>query len=88
MGWTVAIGVDTHKDVHVAVAFDALGVQLGSREIAATVKHAEFLGASEARFGDGSRRRLKLEEPARLVKSMCARVLVRSAVRAAVLSCL
>ena len=36
MGWTVSIGVDTHKDVHVAVAFDALGVELGSREVAAT----------------------------------------------------
>jgi hypothetical protein len=29
MQWTVAIGVDTHKDVHVAVAFDALGAQIG-----------------------------------------------------------
>jgi transposase len=28
MGWTVAIGVDTHKDVHVAVACDRLGGQL------------------------------------------------------------
>jgi transposase len=37
MEWTVAIGVDTHKDVHVAVALDALGGQLDSREIAATV---------------------------------------------------
>src|SRR5713101_6319173 len=36
MQWTVAVGVDTHKDVHVAVAFDALGAQLGSREIATT----------------------------------------------------
>jgi transposase len=36
MEWTVAIGVDTHKDVHVAVAFDALGVQIDSREIATT----------------------------------------------------
>jgi transposase len=36
MQWTVAIGVDTHKEVHVAVALDALGVRLGSREIAAT----------------------------------------------------
>jgi transposase len=36
MQWTVAVGVDTHKDVHVAVAFDALGVELGSREIAVT----------------------------------------------------
>jgi transposase len=36
MEWTVAIGVDTHKDVHVAVAFDALGARLDSREIATT----------------------------------------------------
>ena len=36
MEWTVAIGVDTHKDVHVAVALDALGVQLDSREIETT----------------------------------------------------
>jgi transposase len=36
MQWTVAIGVDTHKDVHVAVALDPLGVQLDSREIATT----------------------------------------------------
>src|SRR5229473_1985765 len=36
MEWTVAIGVDTHKEVHVAVALDALGAQLVSREIATT----------------------------------------------------
>jgi len=36
MEWTVAVGVDTHKEVHVAVALDALGGQLGSREIATT----------------------------------------------------
>jgi transposase len=36
MEWTVAIGVDTHKEVHVAVAFDALGAQLGSCEIETT----------------------------------------------------
>src|SRR5665809_9544 len=36
MEWTVAIGVDTHKDVHVAVALDALGGKLDSREIATT----------------------------------------------------
>jgi hypothetical protein len=36
MRWTVAVGVDTHTDVHVAVAFDALGVALGSQTIAAT----------------------------------------------------
>jgi transposase len=28
MSWTVAIGVDTHKDEHVAVAYDRLGRQL------------------------------------------------------------
>jgi transposase len=36
MEWTVAIGVDTHKGAHLAVALDARGVQLGSREIVAT----------------------------------------------------
>src|ERR687897_844610 len=36
MQWTVAIGVDTHKDLHVAVALDGLGAQLDSREIATT----------------------------------------------------
>jgi transposase len=36
MEWTVAIGVDTHKEVHVAVALDAIGAQLDSREIPTT----------------------------------------------------
>jgi transposase len=36
MQWTVAIGVDTHKELHVAVALDVLGAQLDSREIATT----------------------------------------------------
>jgi transposase len=36
MEWTVAIGVDTHKEVHVAVALDARGAQLDGREIATT----------------------------------------------------
>jgi transposase len=36
MEWTVAIGVDTHKHVHVAVALDRFGVQLDSREIETT----------------------------------------------------
>jgi transposase len=36
MQWTVAIGVDTHKEVHVAVALDPLGAQLDSLEIATT----------------------------------------------------
>ena len=36
MSWTVAIGIDTHKDEHVAVACDALGRQLDSRSLPAT----------------------------------------------------
>jgi transposase len=36
MEWTVAIGVDTHKDVHVAVAIDRCGAQLDSREVETT----------------------------------------------------
>jgi transposase len=36
MEWTVAIGVDTHKEAHMAVALDVFGGQLDSREIAAT----------------------------------------------------
>lgn len=36
MEWTVAIGVDTHKDVHVAVALDGFGAQLDSREVETT----------------------------------------------------
>jgi transposase len=36
MQWTVAIGVDTHKQVHVAVALDRLGQQLGVCEVEAT----------------------------------------------------
>ncbi|HEX7311469.1 MAG TPA: IS110 family transposase [Gaiellaceae bacterium] len=30
MEWTVAVGVDTHKDAHVAVALNRLGARLGS----------------------------------------------------------
>ena len=36
MEWTVAIGVDTHKEVHVAVALDRFGAQLESREVETT----------------------------------------------------
>lgn len=32
MEWTVAIGIDTHRDVHVAVAVDRLGRRLGALE--------------------------------------------------------
>ena len=36
MQWTVAIGIDTHRDRHVAVALDRLGGQLDSFETPAT----------------------------------------------------
>ena len=38
MEWTVAIGVDTHKDVHVAVALDWLGARLDSCVVEPTLK--------------------------------------------------
>jgi transposase len=38
MGWTVAIGVDTHRDSHVAVAVDRCGGSLGSIVVAADGK--------------------------------------------------
>jgi transposase len=36
MQWTVAIGVDTHKETHVAVALGRLGQRLGQCEVATT----------------------------------------------------
>ena len=36
MSWTVAIGIDTHKQAHAAVACDRLGGMLDSREFPAT----------------------------------------------------
>jgi len=51
MAWTVAIGVDTHKDIHVAVACNRLGAQLdvceieaGSRGYARLLAWAQELG--------------------------------------------
>jgi len=35
--WTVAIGVDTHKGAHVAVALDRLGGQIASCTVNATI---------------------------------------------------
>jgi transposase len=37
MAWTVAIGVDTHKDAHVAVALDVVGVELDHCVVEATL---------------------------------------------------
>ena len=34
--WTVAIGVDTHKQVHVAVALDQVGAEIDTCTVAAT----------------------------------------------------
>jgi transposase len=51
MEWTVAIGVDTHKEVHVAVALDALGAQLDSREFPATAAGYGSLLAWASEFG-------------------------------------
>jgi hypothetical protein len=54
MEWTVAIGVDTHRDVHVAVAVDRVGVQIDSREIETTeagLPLFAFLGAGARRAG-------------------------------------
>lgn len=42
MEWTVAVGVDTHKHAHVAVALDRLGRQLAQRQVE----------ASEAGYGE------------------------------------
>lgn len=38
MGWTVAIGIDTHRDTHVAVALDRLGTARGSIAVPADAK--------------------------------------------------
>jgi len=49
MEWTVAIGVDTHKRTHTAVALDRVGAQVGSCEVEATAAgYAQLLAwASE-----------------------------------------
>lgn len=38
MGWMVAIGIDTHRDGHVAVALDRFGASCGSIAVAADAK--------------------------------------------------
>jgi transposase len=49
MSWTVAIGVDTHKDTHTASAFDRLGRPLGRLEIRATgAGYLDLLAWAEA----------------------------------------
>lgn len=49
MEWTVAIGVDTHKHTHTAVALDRVGTQVGSCEIEATsAGYLELVGFAPA----------------------------------------
>jgi transposase len=52
MAQTVAIGVDTHKDAHVAVALDALGGELGDCKISSTRAGYGELLAWAQRLGD------------------------------------
>jgi transposase len=54
MDWTVAIGIDTHKELHLAVALDRQGRQLGALE----------LEVSEAGFSELVGFALALGEPA------------------------
>jgi transposase len=49
--WTVAIGVDTHKEVHVAVALSRIGAQLDSCKVEATLAGYQRLLAWAAALG-------------------------------------
>lgn len=51
MKWTVAVGVDTHRDSHAVVALDRLGRELGRREVAASSRG--YLGLLEWACGLG-----------------------------------
>jgi len=51
MEWTVAVGVDTHKAAHVAVALDRLGRQLGVCEVEASEEGYERLLRWARSFG-------------------------------------
>ena len=57
-GWTVAIGVDTHKQWHVAVALDRLGRLIDSVTVEAT---AAGIGGCWCGRGDWVSRRLAIE---------------------------
>jgi transposase len=52
MEWTVAVGVDTHRRTHVAVALDLLGRRLGERTVAADGHGYGELLAWARSFGD------------------------------------
>ncbi len=48
----VIVGVDTHRDQHVAVAIDRQGVRLGKRHVSATTNGYEELGRWSDSLGD------------------------------------
>ena len=50
----VVIGVDTHKDQHVAVAIDGRGVRLGERNVPATTCGYEELERWSRGLGEAS----------------------------------
>jgi transposase len=52
MAWTVAIGVDMHKDAHVAVALDVLGAELDQCVVEATLAGYKQLLSWAARLGE------------------------------------
>ena len=54
MGWTVAIGIDTHRDEHVAVALDRFGGALGSRAVSADAKGYVCLWRWAAELGEAA----------------------------------
>ena len=51
MEWTVAIGIDTHRQAHVAVALDAFGRPLGSLEFSVDERGFEQLRRFATRLG-------------------------------------
>lgn len=52
MAWTVAIGIDTHRDEHVAVALDRNGAGLGSIAVSADAKGYLSLWRWACEFGE------------------------------------
>lgn len=52
MSWTVAVGIDTHKDGHTAVALDRRGAQLDTLEVSAQTAGHRALYAWAHRLGE------------------------------------
>jgi hypothetical protein len=49
----VIVGVDTHRDEHVAVAIDRLGARLGAHRLPTTLRGYEGLDRWATRLGEG-----------------------------------